>query len=138
MDCTKVKNFTYTTPPPLFVVYEIGQPAVQTIIKAATDPMSTPVPGVCGPIEYNLYGTDATGTQTLSLPDYLAWMPENRQFDVFSLSVANAGKFYVIFEAFYTNIKADKNCHREKSLITLQLNLPPVVQTVALPVAETS
>ena len=110
------------------MIYEILQPSLQVFLKPVIDTMSKPVPNVCGPVEYNLYGTDSAGSIMQSLPEFLTWIPDNLEFDISAFRIARAGKYYVIYDACYTNTKADRNCYHEKSLITIQLNLPPLIQ----------
>lgn len=74
-----------------------------------------------------MYGTDSAGTTMTSLPDIVIFVQENIQFDVFSLSPAKAGKYYLLLDVYYLNLKNDIKGYHQKTLITLQVNLPPVV-----------
>jgi hypothetical protein len=74
-----------------------------------------------------MYGTDSAGTTKTSLPDFVIYVQDNIQFDVFSLSPAKAGKYYLLLDVYYLNLKYDIKGYHQKTLITLQVNLPPVV-----------
>jgi hypothetical protein len=74
-----------------------------------------------------MYGTDSAGTTMTSLPDIVIFVQENIKFDVFSLSPAKAGKYYLLLDVYYLNLKNDIKGYHQKTFITLQVNLPPVV-----------
>jgi hypothetical protein len=137
IDCTKIKSFPWSVPPPTIVVYEIGQLPLQTFIDPVIDPGSASVPLACGPVSYDMYGTDSTGTQALPLPDFVTYIADNIQFDIFAMNTARAGKAYLTLDVYYTNWKQIKTLYHSKTLITLQLNLPPVIQQPVLVVPKT-
>jgi hypothetical protein len=133
INCTDARSLPYSEPLPALVTYEIQKPAIQTFFAPIDDPMSKTVPLCCGPITYKMYSTDSTGKTMLQIPDFIIFIEENRQFDIYATNTGRAGTYYLLIDAFYTFLQMEKTAYHHKEIIKIVLTLPPPPTFVMTP-----
>lgn len=133
-DC--ITGLAFLLPETLFfdLTYQIGSGFKNVFYERATDTISEMVQShqVCGPVDYEVYLTDASGTTYADLPSFVSFNMTalSGVLTIFSGNPAHTGVHYLLVEVFLRNYALKLEYPRRQQLVKLTMLAPS--QIVAL------